>query len=209
MIIFDFITQEEIDDLPDDDPQSAFVRFVRIAQRRLGERTKTIDTSDQPGWRELDEARHGFMNVVVAAAKNYGIQPFASLAIPRLREFDSDTNQQFRADLDRRPRDGFPGRGFSPGRKAQHHIGRGEESQDRRRDQVRAGTRRGLQVRPQQDPRSEGQGGPLGKHPRRGDVAVHCQPEAARSEIGAVFRKEVEDGIQRRPKRRARGNTAS
>jgi hypothetical protein len=39
MIIFDFITQEEIDDLPDDDPQAAFVRFVRIAQRRLRDRT--------------------------------------------------------------------------------------------------------------------------------------------------------------------------
>jgi hypothetical protein len=29
MIIFDFITQEEIDDLPDDDPHVAFVTFVR------------------------------------------------------------------------------------------------------------------------------------------------------------------------------------
>jgi hypothetical protein len=39
MIIFDFITQDEIDDLPDDDPQAAFVSFVRIAQHRLGERS--------------------------------------------------------------------------------------------------------------------------------------------------------------------------
>jgi hypothetical protein len=100
MIIFDFITQEEIDDLPDDDPQAAFVRFVRIAQRRLGERTKTIDDSDSAGWHELNEARHGFMNVVVAAAKNYGIEPFASLAIPRVKDFGADTNQEFRADLD-------------------------------------------------------------------------------------------------------------
>jgi len=100
MIVFDFITQEEIDDLPDDDPQAAFVRFVRIAQRRLGERIREIDTSDEAGWRELKEAQHGFMNVVVAAAKNYRIEPFVSLGIPRVREFDSDINQQFRADLD-------------------------------------------------------------------------------------------------------------
>jgi hypothetical protein len=64
MIIFDFITQEEIDDLPDDDPQAAFVRFVRIAQRRLGERTTQIDPNDQSGWEELNEARHGFMNAL-------------------------------------------------------------------------------------------------------------------------------------------------
>jgi hypothetical protein len=100
MLIFDFITQDEIDDLPDDDPRAAFVSFVRIAQRRLGERTKAIDTSDQAGWEELNEARHGFMNVVVAAAKNYGIEPFASLTIPRVKDFGSDTNQEFRADLD-------------------------------------------------------------------------------------------------------------
>jgi hypothetical protein len=35
MNIFDFFTQEELDDLPDDDPQAAFIAFVRIAQRRL------------------------------------------------------------------------------------------------------------------------------------------------------------------------------
>lgn len=40
------------------------------------------------------------MNVVVAAAKNYGIEPFASLAIPRVKDFGADTNQEFRADLD-------------------------------------------------------------------------------------------------------------
>jgi hypothetical protein len=67
--IFDFITQDEINDLPDDDPQAASVRFVRTAQRRLGERTSKIDPNDQSGWEELNEARLGFMNVVIAAAK--------------------------------------------------------------------------------------------------------------------------------------------
>jgi hypothetical protein len=100
MIIFDFITQEEIDDLPDDDPQAAFVRFVKIAQRRLGERTTTIDPNDQSGWEELNEARLGFMNVVVAAAKKYEIEPFSTLSVPRLKSFGSDEHRQFKADLD-------------------------------------------------------------------------------------------------------------
>jgi hypothetical protein len=100
MIIFDFITQEEIDDLPDDDPHVAFVTFVRIAQRRLGARIAEIDTSDQDSWVEIEEARHGFMNVVIAAAKKYEIEPFASLPVPRLEKFDTQVHRQFKADLD-------------------------------------------------------------------------------------------------------------
>jgi hypothetical protein len=103
MIIFDFITQEEIDDLPDDDPHVAFVTFVRTAQRRLGERTAQIDTTDQDRWVEIEEARHGFMNVVVAAAKKYEIEPFASLSVPRLEKFDTQVHRQFKADLDHYP----------------------------------------------------------------------------------------------------------
>ena len=100
MNIFDFITQDEIDDLPDNDPQAAFVRFVRISQRRLGERSAQIDVNDQSGWEELSEARHGFMNVVIAAAKKYEIEPFATLSVPRLKNFGSDEHRQFKADLD-------------------------------------------------------------------------------------------------------------
>lgn len=99
MIIFDFITQEEIDDLPDDDPQTAFVTFVRIAQRKLGERTSEI-SRDEDGWDTLNEARHGFMNIVIAAAKKYEVEPFASLAVPFLSNFDSRDHLQFKSDLD-------------------------------------------------------------------------------------------------------------
>jgi hypothetical protein len=100
MIIFDFISQEEIDDLPDDDPHAAFISFVRIAQRRLGERTALVDATDSDSWAELEEARHGFMNVVIAAAKKYEIEPFASLSVPRLDQFDTKIHRQFKADLD-------------------------------------------------------------------------------------------------------------
>ncbi|MGP9811011.1 hypothetical protein ACTZWT_05810 [Rhodopseudomonas sp. NSM] len=100
MIIFDFLTQDEIDDLPDDDPQAAFVTFVRIAQRRLGERVSRIDDGDSAGWDERNEARLGFMNVAIAAAKKYEIEPFASLAVPRVNDFGNDEHRQFKQDLD-------------------------------------------------------------------------------------------------------------
>jgi hypothetical protein len=40
------------------------------------------------------------MNVVIAAAKRYEIEPFASLEAPRVADFSADVHRQFRADLD-------------------------------------------------------------------------------------------------------------
>jgi hypothetical protein len=98
--IFDFITQDEIDELPDDDPRAAFMQFVRLAQARLAERTAEIDSNDQRGWEELSDARLGFQNVVIAAAKNFGIEPFASLVVPRRKDFGQEDHLQFKTDLD-------------------------------------------------------------------------------------------------------------
>lgn len=100
MIIFDFITQEEIDELPDNDSHVAFVTFVKIAQRRLGERISELDANHQDAWVLIEEARQGFMNVIIAAAKKYEIEPFASLSVPRISEFDTNVHKQFKADLD-------------------------------------------------------------------------------------------------------------
>ncbi|WP_146604366.1 hypothetical protein [Rhodoplanes roseus] len=100
MMIFDFISQAEIEDLPDHDPPAAFIEFVRIAKARLRERTSEISSDDPGGWDELQEARQGFMNVVVAAAKNYSIEPIASLSVPRIKDFDADAHRQFGSDLD-------------------------------------------------------------------------------------------------------------
>ncbi|MFH0299483.1 hypothetical protein AAFX91_20075 [Bradyrhizobium sp. 31Argb] len=98
--IFDFITLEQIESLPDDDPQNAFTEFVRIAQASLVILTRNTDTSQQEGWTELEESRHSFMNIVIGAAKKYEIQPFASLSVPRLQQFDEKVHRQFQADLD-------------------------------------------------------------------------------------------------------------
>jgi hypothetical protein len=99
MMIFDFITQDEMDDLPDDDPQEAFTRFVGIARRKLADFTATLG-EEEADWHERSEAQHGFMNVVIAAAKRYEIQPLASLSLPRATKFSSDVYREFRSDLD-------------------------------------------------------------------------------------------------------------
>lgn len=99
MNIFDFVTQEELDDLPEDD-HLAFSVFVRHALGRLCEATDKIDGSEEYEWRLIQEWRYDFMNVVLAAAKRFGIEPFASMHMPGVGSFDDNTHRQFKADLD-------------------------------------------------------------------------------------------------------------
>jgi hypothetical protein len=100
MHIFDFITQDEIEDLPQD-PNSAFVAFVRHASARLGERLNQLSGIDeQLAYNEAEEARHGFMNVLIAAAKRYQISPFSAYELPLFENFSVNAYRSFRADLD-------------------------------------------------------------------------------------------------------------
>jgi hypothetical protein len=99
MNIFDLITQDELDDLPEDS-SLAFLNFVRHAQRRLGEKLSSIDESEQYGWQEANTSRLGFMNVVVAAAKRFEISPFAEMEVPPVANSNDATHIQFKFDLD-------------------------------------------------------------------------------------------------------------
>jgi hypothetical protein len=99
MNIFDFVAQEELDDLPEDD-HLAFAIFARHAQRRLAKATDEIDGSDDSGWRLIEEWRYDFMNVVLAAAKRFGIEPFATMQMPTTNNFGDSVHRQFKADLD-------------------------------------------------------------------------------------------------------------
>jgi hypothetical protein len=98
MEIFDFIKPEELEDLSDD-PDRAFIQFVRLAQPRLEERLKHLGGRGTDNWELIDDAKYGFQNVILGAARKFGIQPFADLAMPTLKEFDDNGYRQFRADL--------------------------------------------------------------------------------------------------------------
>lgn len=99
MNIFELITQDEIDEVPED-PQLAFTQLVHHAQMRLSNYTKDIDESND--WHLIEAAQHGFMNVTIGIAKAYQIEPFAALDVPSL---DNNGNtsliyRQYQADLD-------------------------------------------------------------------------------------------------------------
>lgn len=63
MMIFDFVTQEEMDALPDDDTQ-AFTTFVSLAQPRLSEMTRNADFDLRADREWIEEARYSFVNIV-------------------------------------------------------------------------------------------------------------------------------------------------
>jgi hypothetical protein len=99
MSILNFVSQDDLDDL-DDDPRIAFMTLVNLAQRSLAEQTEKIKPQDQWEWDQVGELRHSFMNAVIAAAKQFEIEPFVSMEVPRLEDNRGLNYRQFRADLD-------------------------------------------------------------------------------------------------------------
>jgi hypothetical protein len=95
MNILDFITQEELDDAPEDS-SLAFTQLVSNAQSRLSAHISTLDENHY----EIEEAQYRFMNIVIALAKAHKIEPFSNLEVPRYEKFDYSLHRQFNADLD-------------------------------------------------------------------------------------------------------------
>jgi len=98
MEYFDFIKPGDLDNLPED-PQLAFSEVVRIAQARLVERLETLDSGEHGDWTLILEAKHGFQNVAIGAARKFRIEPFASAEMPIVRNYSDEDYRQFRADL--------------------------------------------------------------------------------------------------------------
>ncbi|NNV19948.1 hypothetical protein EHE22_05835 [Ochrobactrum pseudogrignonense] len=99
MQIFDFITPDELDDLPEDE-SAAFLEFVRIARGRLQERLSQLNPNDENDYDTFQDARHGFVNVVTATARRLNIEPFASMDVPRVKDLSYADYRQFVADVD-------------------------------------------------------------------------------------------------------------
>lgn len=99
MSILNFLTQDEIDELSED-PQTAFMELVNIAQRSLSKQTKDLDTDDRNQWEIREDFRHSFMNVVIASAKDFNVEPFVSMSVPRRSDYREIDYTEFKADVD-------------------------------------------------------------------------------------------------------------
>lgn len=100
MNIFHVFTREELDELPDDH-REAFVAFVQRAEEVLEERTAEYSrSSEEEAWRYINDERHGFMNIVIAAAKRFGIEEFINRDVPSPNNSNHTDYLDFRSDLD-------------------------------------------------------------------------------------------------------------
>jgi hypothetical protein len=99
MNIFDLITPDELAELPDDN-NLAFTGLVQIASKRFNEITNSLNDRDEDDWRRLEDARYGFINVIISAAKRFEITVLASIDVPKLDKFTESNYRQFRFDLD-------------------------------------------------------------------------------------------------------------
>lgn len=99
MTLLNFVTQEELDNLHDD-PRMAFMELVNHAQRRLSELTVKFDPDDHYASNQQDALEKSFMNIIIAAGKDFEIEPFASMIVPRHEDYRNSDYEQFKSDLD-------------------------------------------------------------------------------------------------------------
>lgn len=99
MSILSFVTQDELDNLSED-PRIAFMELINHAQRRLSEQISKFDPDNSYDSAKRFDAEKSFMNVVVAAGKTYGVEPFSSMEVPKHQSFSGGDYEQFKSDLD-------------------------------------------------------------------------------------------------------------
>lgn len=99
MSILNFVDQDQLDEL-NEDPKIAFMELVNFAQRSLHDQTKPLDEDERGDWQKIEDLRLSFMNVVLASAKRFEIEPFVSMEVPNRRQFDMRDYDQFKFDLD-------------------------------------------------------------------------------------------------------------
>ena len=99
MTLLSFVTQQELDDLSED-PRMAFMELVNHAQRRLSDQTSKLDPEERSDSYKQSALEKSFMNVIVAAGKDFEIEPFASMVVPRLESYQNSEYEQFKSDLD-------------------------------------------------------------------------------------------------------------
>lgn len=92
------LTEEFLAELPDD-AQAAFGMVLRRVDAYLAEALNAVDDSGN-NWYTYEAAQHTAMNTIIAVAKRYEIQPFASMIVPARKGFGSEQFTEFKVDLD-------------------------------------------------------------------------------------------------------------
>ncbi|WP_260924858.1 hypothetical protein [Novosphingobium sp. 9] len=99
MSVYNFISQDEIDDL-DEDPRNAFMQFCSKVLQTLDGKSEKIDTNSEDEWRVLNELRFSCMNIILAAATRFDIVQFQALELPARHNFNDADWFNFRHEVD-------------------------------------------------------------------------------------------------------------
>lgn len=99
MSVLEILTEEFVAELPDD-PRAAFGMVLRRAELYLADALRGVDDSERSSWHGYETAQHTAMNTIIAVARRYEIEPFASMAVPLRRNFSSEQFIEFKVELD-------------------------------------------------------------------------------------------------------------
>lgn len=66
----------------------------------MSEMTSRLDADNNNEWEEREGIRHSFMNLILASAKRFQIDPFVAMEVPRRSKFRSEDFRDFTSDLD-------------------------------------------------------------------------------------------------------------
>lgn len=87
------ITQAEIEGLPSDARQR-FVALEEVCRTRYEQLI-----AHEESWSAVQDARLQYMSTVVGAAKHLGIEPIASLVVPKKSQWDDGAYEDFKNEL--------------------------------------------------------------------------------------------------------------
>jgi len=99
MSVMKILTEEFLAELPDDS-EAAFDMVLRRADAYVAEALRHVDENERNSWYAYETAQHTAMNTIIAVAKRYGIQPFASMIVPPRKGFGSEEFTEFKVDVD-------------------------------------------------------------------------------------------------------------
>jgi hypothetical protein len=92
-VYLQLVTQAELEAMPED-PQQRFVAFEALCRSRLAENVR-----NEQEWANITDTRVVYMSTVIGAAKSLRIEPFASMNVPRRKDFADETFDEFIQDI--------------------------------------------------------------------------------------------------------------
>ncbi len=99
MSVLAILDDDFLAEMPEDN-HVAFGMVLRRADAYLTDALTKVDESEQSSWYGYETAQHTAMNTIIAVARRFEIEPFASMAVPRRKGFSSEKFAEFKVDLD-------------------------------------------------------------------------------------------------------------